>query len=192
MGEDMLRVNAIAKHITKASVAQRAFSSSAAAKMAVPQVGDSLPKDVLLDENNPKNKVSLSDVFGGKKGVLISIPGAFTPGCTGTHVPSYLKHYDEIKNKGVEGIACVSVNDSFVMDAFGKSLNAEGKIRMLADPRGELAAKWDVVLDAEAALGNKRLQRFSALVDNDKVVAFNLEPPGQMACSLAPKILEQL
>eukprot|EP00050_Salpingoeca_kvevrii_P006176 m.287857 g.287857 ORF g.287857 m.287857 type:complete len:160 (+) comp11858_c0_seq1:129-608(+) len=155
------------------------------------KVGDRLP-DVTLYENTPGNAVRLHDVFAGKKGVLFAVPGAFTPGCSKTHLPGYVKDADSIKAKGVEVIVCTAVNDPFVMEAWGRDQNVGDKIRMLADTHGELAKALDVELDATKGLGNIRSKRYSMIVEDNVIKAFNLEPPGEMACSLSNELLKQL
>lgn len=169
----------------------RTFFVGANVNMPV-KVGDSLP-NVTLFEGNPGNKVNMAELFAGKKGVLFAVPGAFTPGCSMTHLPGYVQNFDALKSKGAEIIACVSVNDPFVMEAWGKAHNADGKIRMLADPSGEFAKALDVELDLAAVLGNMRSQRYSMVVEDGVVKSLNLEPDGKgLTCSLAPEVLSQL
>merc|ERR1712121_208854 len=94
------------------------------------KVGDSIPS-VSVMEGTPNNKVNLAELFGQKKGVLFGVPGAFTPGCSKTHLPGYVDLYDALLTKGVELVACVAVNDCFVMNAWGDAHGAAGKVRML-------------------------------------------------------------
>ncbi|XP_026547916.1 peroxiredoxin-5, mitochondrial [Notechis scutatus] len=108
-------------------VIRRAFASGAAA-MAALKVGDKLPS-VEVYEGDPSNKVNLSSLFKGKKGILFGVPGAFTPGCSKTHLPGYVEKAGQLKGKGVEIIACLSVNDIFVMNEWGKAHQAEGKVK---------------------------------------------------------------
>ncbi|XP_039219354.1 peroxiredoxin-5, mitochondrial isoform X2 [Crotalus tigris] len=105
---------------------RRAFASGAAA-MAALKIGDKLP-NVEVYEGDPSNKVNLSSLFKGKKGILFGVPGAFTPGCSQTHLPGYVEKAGQLKGKGVEIIACLSVNDIFVMNEWGKAHQAEGKV----------------------------------------------------------------
>ena len=143
-----------------------------------------------LYENNPGQVIEVEELLENKKVILFGVPGAFTPGCSKTHLPGYIKDYDLIKMKGVDEIVCLSVNDPFVMEAWGKAHNADGKVRMLADTHGELAHHLGVVLDAEHILGNKRMKRFSLLAINGVVQAFNIEPDGTgLTCSLSDHIL---
>jgi len=161
--------------------------------MPVIKVGDKLPS-VELYENNPGNKVNILELFSGaKKGIIFAVPGAFTPGCSKTHLPGYVDKFATIKEKGVDLVACVSVNDPFVMEAWGEAHHATGKIRMLADTNGEFTKAIDMELDLKAALGSVRSKRYSLLVENGVVTHVNVEPDGKgLSCSLAPEILKQL
>ena len=157
------------------------------------QVGDTLP-DVTLDELSESGPapVSLKELFAGKKGVLFGVPGAFTPGCSRTHLPGYVADREKLAAAGAEVVAAVSVNDAFVMGAWGEKHGAEGKVRMLADPRAELAKALGIAFDASGVLGNERCRRFSAVVKDGVVVALNLEEGGGLTCSLSNQILDQL
>ncbi|XP_070577423.1 peroxiredoxin-5, mitochondrial-like [Ptychodera flava] len=169
----------------------RSFFTASALKMPV-KVGDKLPS-VVLHEGTPHDTVNIAELFAGKKGVIFSVPGAFTPGCSKTHLPGYIADFDKIKAKGVDIIACVSVNDAFVMASWGEAHGAKDKIRMLADYKGELAKALDVELDAVGILGSVRSKRFSMVVEDGVVKAFNLEPDGTgLTCSLSNDILKQL
>jgi len=97
-----------------------------------PRAGDKLPY-VTVSEDEPGNRFSIRDVFNGKKGVLVGVPGAFTPGCSQQHLPSYVEQYDGLKEAGADVIACISVNDPFVMRAWGESSGAKGKVRDVGD-----------------------------------------------------------
>eukprot|EP01025_Chloroclados_australasicus_P043948 TRINITY_DN4724_c1_g1_i2.p1 TRINITY_DN4724_c1_g1~~TRINITY_DN4724_c1_g1_i2.p1 ORF type:complete len:163 (+),score=29.04 TRINITY_DN4724_c1_g1_i2:164-652(+) len=157
-----------------------------------PQVGDQLP-DATLWENNPDGAVKIRELFAGKKGVIFAVPGAFTPTCSNSHLPSYIEKYDELVAAGVEVIVCVSVNDPFVMAAWGEKVGATGKVRMLSDKSYELTKPLGMELDATPKLGNVRSQRYSMIVVDNVIKVFNLEEnPGATACSLAPNILEQI
>ena len=162
-------------------------------KMAPIKVNDKLPS-IDLFEGNPGNKVNIAKLFEGvKKGVIFAVPGAFTPGCSKTHLPGYVENFDAIKAKGVEVIACVSVNDPFVMEAWGDAHKATGKVRMLADPGAEFTKAIDMTLDLSAALGNVRSKRYSLVIENGVVKKINVEPDNTgLTCSLAPEILKQL
>lgn len=157
------------------------------------KVGDALP-DIVLDElvDGKPSQVRISELFAGKKGVLFGVPGAFTPGCSKTHLPGYVADVDALRSAGAEVVACVSVNDAFVMGAWGDVHGAAGKVRMLADPRGELARALGFLFDASGALGNDRCRRFSAVVQGGIIKSLNLESTGEMSCSLSNQILGQL
>lgn len=155
-------------------------------------VGDKLP-EVTVFEDNPGGAVDLSKLFAGKKGVLFGVPGAFTPGCSATHLPGYLTHLEALKAKGIDEVACVAVNDPFVMKAWGDAHGATGKIRMLADTCGAFTKAADLELDLSAVLGNVRTKRFAMVVEDGVVVGLNVEADGTgLSCSLAPVVLEKL
>ncbi len=135
--------------------------------------------------------MSTAELFAGKKVVLFGVPGAFTPGCSKTHLPGYVAAAADLKAKGVSEIVCISVNDPFVMAEWGKAHGADGKVRMLADTTAAYTKSLGLDLDLTAALGNVRCKRFSAVVDDGTVTTLNVEPadaPTGMTCSLADKI----
>ncbi|XP_008288320.1 peroxiredoxin-5, mitochondrial [Stegastes partitus] len=164
------------------------------AKMPI-QIGEPLPA-VEVQEGEPGNKVSMDQLFKGKKGVLFAVPGAFTPGCSKTHLPGFVQQAGDLKAKGIQEVACVSVNDAFVMAAWGKEHGADGKVRMLADPTGAFTKAVDLLLDSEQivqVLGNKRSKRYSMLVEDGVVKKLNVEPDGTgLTCSLASSILSEV
>lgn len=169
----------------------RRFSASAAFRMPI-KVGDALPS-VQLHEGSPKTTVNVRELFAGKKGVLFAVPGAFTPGCHKTHLPGYIADFDKLVAKGVEVVACVSVNDAFVMAAWGESSGAAGKIRMLADTNGEFTKAIDLEVDLTKAFGNVRSKRYSMVVEDGVVKALNVEPDGTgLTCSLSNTLYSQL
>ncbi|XP_077361821.1 peroxiredoxin-5, mitochondrial [Festucalex cinctus] len=172
----------------------RLIHSSCLDKMPI-KVGDSLPS-VEVHDGEPGNKVNINQLFKGKKGILFAVPGAFTPGCSQTHLPGFVQQAADFKSKGIQEVACVSVNDAFVMAAWGKAHGADGKIRMLADPTGEFTKAVDLLLDSDKivqALGNKRSKRYSMVVEDGVVKKINVEPDGTgLTCSLAPSIMSQL
>ncbi|KAJ8246973.1 hypothetical protein GJAV_G00257350 [Gymnothorax javanicus] len=159
------------------------------------KVGDSLPA-VEVQEGDPGNKVSMDQLFKGKKGVLFAVPGAFTPGCSKTHLPGFLEQIAELKTKGVQEVACISVNDVFVMAAWGKAHGADGKVRMLADPTGAFTKAVDLLLDneqIEQVLGNRRSKRYAMVLEDGVVKKICVEPDGTgLTCSLASSILTEL
>lgn len=155
------------------------------------QVGDKLPEHTfqLLNDDGMQNPTS-SELFSGKKVVLFAVPGAFTPTCSAAHLPSYVVHADELKNKGVDAIICTSVNDAFVMKAWGDSSNAENLL-MLADGDGEFAKAIGLGVET-GAFGGIRSQRYSMVVDDGVVTALNVDQPMQYEVSGAEVILGQL
>nr|XP_058965980.1 peroxiredoxin-5, mitochondrial-like [Pocillopora verrucosa] len=174
-----------------ASVFLRGFRSSAFAAMPI-KIGDKLPS-VQVMEGTPKDKVNVATLFSGKKGVLFAVPGAFTPGCSKTHLPGYVEDFEKFKEKGVDIVACISVNDPFVMAAWGEAHKCDGKIRMLADTQGEFTKAVDMELDARPFLGNVRSKRYVMVIEDGLVTALNVEPDGTgLSCSLANSILSAL
>ncbi|XP_042286706.1 peroxiredoxin-5, mitochondrial [Thunnus albacares] len=172
----------------------RLIHTSPLAKMPI-QVGEHLPA-VEVQEGEPGNKVSMDQLFKGKKGVLFAVPGAFTPGCSKTHLPGFVQQAEDLRGKGIQEVACISVNDAFVMAAWGKEHGADGKVRMLADPTGAFTKAVDLLLDNDQivqVLGNKRSKRYSMLVEDGVVKKINVEPDGTgLTCSLASSILSEL
>jgi len=124
---------------------------------------------------------------------VFGVPGAFTPGCSATHLPGYVKHADALKAAGAAAVVCVSVNDPFVMAAWGKAHGADGKVRMLADTNAAFVKACGLDLDLSAALGSVRSKRFSALVVDGVVKALNVEPDNTgLTCSLAEGAVKML
>ena len=156
------------------------------------KVGDKLPQTgfKIMGKQGPEN-ISSADVFAGKKVVLFAVPGAFTPGCTVTHLPGYVVNADKIKAKGVDTIACVAVNDAFVMDAWGKSQNAE-ELLMLADGNGEFTKAIDLEMDASGYGMGSRSRRYAMIVEDGVVKHLAVEPAGGIDESSAEKILSHL
>ncbi len=154
-------------------------------------VGDKLPS-IELHEGNPGAKVDIAALFAGKRGILFAVPGAFTPGCDRSHLPGYVADAEKLRAKGVQEVACVSVNDAFVMGAWGNAHHAEGKVRMLADPNAVFTKA--VGLDVQAdALGGTRSKRYAMLIDDGVVTALHVEPDGfGLTCSLSNAVLAAL
>jgi len=157
------------------------------------KVGDKLPSVVLYD-GTPDAKVNISDLFSNvKKGVIFGLPGAFTPGCSKSHLPGYVENFDKIKGKGVDLVVCISVNDPFVMAAWGEANKTTGKIRMLSDTCAEFTKAIGLEFDATPILGNVRSKRYSMVVENGVITKLNVEPDGRgLTCSLAPEILKMI
>jgi len=157
------------------------------------KVGDKVPSATFMEMKDGKpTPVTTDDLFSGKKVVFFALPGAFTPTCSAKHVPGFVVHADEIKAKGVDTIACMSVNDAFVMGAWGKDQHADGKVEMLADGNGDFTRAIGLEMDGTKFGMGKRSQRFSMLVDNGVVKQLNVEEPGAFSVSSAEHIMKQL
>ena len=158
------------------------------------KVGDRIPPAITLKYWTAEGiKETTSDeLFRGKKIALFAVPGAFTPTCSMRHLPGFVDHASELKAKGVDQIACISVNDAFVMGAWGKEHKAEGKVAMLADGSGEFARAVGLELDLTKAGLGKRSQRYSMLVEDGVVTALSIDPPGQFEVSSAEAMLKAL
>uniref|UniRef100_A0A452E5B6 Peroxiredoxin-5 n=1 Tax=Capra hircus TaxID=9925 RepID=A0A452E5B6_CAPHI len=168
----------------------RGFRSAAVA-MAPIKVGDAIPS-VEVFEKEPGNKVNLAELFKGKKGVLFGLPGAFTPGCSKTHLPGFVEQAGALKAKGIQVVACLTVNDVFVTEEWGRAHKAEGKVSC-GSCRG--SGETDLLLDDSLVFlfGNHRLKRFSMVIEDGIVKSLNVEPDGTgLTCTLAPNILSQL
>jgi glutaredoxin/glutathione-dependent peroxiredoxin len=157
-------------------------------------VGDKIPS-VTLKQLTPEGvkEFTTDEIFRGKKVVLFAVPGAFTPACSQRHLPGYVDRASDIKAKGVDEIACVAVNDAFVMGAWGRDQKAEGKVRMLADGSGDFARALGLELDLTRGGLGIRSQRYSMLVDDGVVRSLNVEKqPGQVDGSGAEAMLKAL
>ena len=157
------------------------------------KVGGKIPSATLMQmkDGSPK-PVKTDELFAGKKVVVFALPGAFTPTCSAKHLPGFVRLADEIKKKGVDAVACVSVNDVFVMGAWGEQQGAGDKVMMLADGNGELAAALGLEMDATKYGMGKRSQRYSMLVVGGVVKQLNVEEPGAFSVSSAEHILGQI
>jgi peroxiredoxin len=159
------------------------------------KVGDKIPSVTLkqMTPEGPKD-ITTDELFRGKKIALFAVPGAFTPACSQRHLPGYVEKAADIKAKGVDEIACVAVNDIFVMAAWAREQKAEGKVRMLADGSGDFARALGLELDLTRGGLGKRSQRYSMLVDNGVVKTLNVEQqqPGQVDASSAEAMLRAL
>ena len=152
------------------------------------QVGDQLPS-LPLQEGTPKNTHDVRELFQGKTGILVAVPGAFTPGCSLTHLPSYVNNIDQLREQGYDLVACVAVNDAFVMDAWGKAQGAEGKVIMLADPDASFTKALGLEVNA-GSLGGIRSKRYSMVIKDGVVTQLNVEPDSfGTSCSLAGELL---
>ncbi len=164
-------------------------------------VGDTLPGGTLFesvgydDGKNcpvPPQPVDVAALTAGKKVVIFGLPGAFTPTCSGSHVPGYLKHFDALKAKGVDTIVCMAANDGFVMGAWGKSQNVGDKIRMLGDGSATFTKALGLELDLTAKGMGMRCDRFVLIVDNGVVKHVAKEQPGKLEVSSAEAVLAVL
>jgi glutaredoxin/glutathione-dependent peroxiredoxin len=157
------------------------------------KIGDKIPAiDLQTKTEDGPQKVSTGDFFKGKKVVLVGVPGAFTPTCSMNHLPGFVQHADEIHAKGVDTIACISVNDAHVMGAWGKHAGADGKVMMLADGNADFAKATGLEFDLNVAGMGLRNKRYSMLVDNGVVKQLNIETEKGVNVSGAETILKQL
>jgi peroxiredoxin len=157
------------------------------------KVGDKVPPATLMQmkDGGPK-PVKTDDLFAGKKVVVFALPGAFTPTCSAKHLPGFVQNADALKAKGVDAIACVSVNDAFVMGAWGDQQKVGDKVMMLADGNGDLTRALGLEMDGSRFGMGKRSQRFAMIVENGVVKQLNVEEPGAFAVSSAEHVLTQL
>jgi len=152
--------------------------------------GATLPSHVLF-ENDPKTKVNVKDLFAGKKGILFGVPGAFTPGCSKTHLPGYINQAPELKKLGYDTIVCVSVNDPFVCQAWASQHKAEGRVKVLADPQAQFTKALGLDKDMTAALGGVRSSRYAMIIDDNIVKKVLVEPDGAgLTCSLSENVID--
>jgi peroxiredoxin len=157
------------------------------------KVGDKLPSAILMEmKGGTPQPVKTDDFFGGKKIAVFALPGAFTPTCSAKHLPGFIQSADAIKAKGIDAIACISVNDAFVMGAWGDQQGAGEKVVMLADGNGDFTRALGLEMDASKFGMGKRSQRFSFVADNGVVTQLNVEEPGAFAVSSADHMLKQL
>ena len=157
------------------------------------KAGDRMPagKFKVMGDNGPQD-LSTAQLFDGKRVVLFSVPGAFTPTCNAKHLPGFLEQFASIRAKGIDTVACMAVNDVFVMNAWGKSAGVADKIKMLADGNGDYARALGLELDASGFGMGHRGQRFAVIVDNGVAKKVFVEEPGQFKVSAAEYVLSQL
>lgn len=157
------------------------------------KVGDTLPEATFttMGEKGPE-QVSTNDLFAGKTVALFAVPGAFTPTCSAKHLPGFVEQSADLKAKGVDQIVCVSVNDVFVMNAWGKDQNVGGKVQMLADGNGDFTKKLGLEMDGSKYGMGSRSQRYSMIVKDGKVSSLNVEDAGGFGKSSAETLLGQL
>ena len=157
-------------------------------------VGDKLP-DATFKVRTPDGlkDITTQELTAARKVILFAVPGAFTPTCHAKHVPSYLEHLDALKAKGVAEVACVAVNDAFVLDAWAKATGADGKITLLSDGNGTFTRAVGLDFDGSGFGLGTRSKRYSMLVDNGVVKALHIEEsPGVMEVSGADRLLATL
>lgn len=156
------------------------------------RVGDRIPSSILtqMSDKGPQ-PVTTSDYFAGRRVLLFSVPGAFTPTCSAHHLPGFIQHLEAFTNLGIDAIACMAVNDVFVMHAWGKSADAEG-IDMLADGNGEFTKALGLEMDGSAFGMGTRSQRFALIADDGIVTQLMVEPPGEFRVSSAESVLAAL
>jgi glutaredoxin/glutathione-dependent peroxiredoxin len=157
------------------------------------QVGDSIPSAKLMQgtAEGPK-EISTEELFGGKIVVLFGVPGAFTPTCSAKHLPGYVQNFDALKAKGVDTVACMAVNDAFVMGAWGKDQGVGDKVMMLADGSADFTKKMGLELDLVARGLGVRSQRFVLVAKDGKVTHVAVEAPGAFEVSKAETVLASL
>ena len=157
------------------------------------KVGDTIPgmKLTMATAEGPK-ETSTDDIFAGKKVVLFAVPGAFTPTCSARHLPGYLQNIDAMQAKGVDTVACMAVNDGFVMGAWARDQGVDGKILMLADGSGAFTKALGLELDLVARGLGIRSQRFAMVVQDKVVASLAVEPPGGFEVSKAESVLAAL
>ena len=155
--------------------------------------GEKMPSGAfgVMTDTGP-GSISSEDLFAGKKVVLVSVPGAFTPTCSLNHLPGFVDQADQLTAKGVDTIACMAVNDVFVMDAWGKDRGVGEKVKMLADGNGEYSRALGLELDATGFGMGMRGQRFAIVVDDGVATHVAIEDPGQFEVSKAEAILDAL
>jgi peroxiredoxin len=154
------------------------------------QAGDRIP-NVNLKATDGKN-VSTEELCRGKKVVLFAVPGAFTPTCSDYHLPGFIERAGEMRAKGVDTVACVAVNDHFVMGAWGNARGVGDQILMLADGNGDFARAMGLEADSSAYGMGRRSRRYSAVIEDGVIKSLNVDQPGRLEASTADEILKQL
>ncbi|MEM9495926.1 MAG: peroxiredoxin [Pseudomonadota bacterium] len=156
-------------------------------------VGEKIPSvKIMMATDAGPQEADAREALGAGKVALFSVPGAFTPTCSAKHLPGYIQNESAFKEKGVDKIVCMSVNDAFVMDAWGKDQGAGGKVEMLADGNGDLSRAMGLTMDGKGFGMGERGQRFSAILENGVVTQLNVEEPGAFEVSSAEHMLGQL
>jgi peroxiredoxin len=157
------------------------------------KIGDRLPAGMFktMGASGPQ-EITSAQVFDGKRVLLFSVPGAFTPTCSAKHLPGYVGQSDELKKHGIDTVACTAVNDVFVLDAWGKANKADGKVLMLADGNGDYVRALGLELDLTGAMLGHRGRRFALVAKDGVVEQLNVENGGELKVSGAEQMLCQL
>jgi glutaredoxin/glutathione-dependent peroxiredoxin len=157
------------------------------------EVGSKVPDvAVKVMKDGAPTTVQTADVLGTGKVVLFAVPGAFTPGCSKLHLPGYVQHADELHAKGIDTIACVSVNDAWVMEAWGEAQGVGDKIVMLADGNGDFATAMDLVLDGSGFGLGTRSSRYAAVIEDGVITELEVEPGGGVDVSSCENVLAKI
>jgi len=157
------------------------------------KVGDKIPSAKLQHKTKDGvQTITTDELFKGKKVVVFALPGAFTPTCSAKHLPGFVNNFNELKAKGVDTVACLSVNDAFVMSAWGKDQNVGDKVMMLADGNGDFTKAVGLTMDGTGYGMGLRSQRYAMVVDNGVVKKLQIEAPGAFEVSSAEAVLKAL
>ncbi|MEQ8369814.1 MAG: peroxiredoxin [Alphaproteobacteria bacterium] len=158
------------------------------------KLGESVPDVTVrrMGADGRPEAVSVKDLLGPGKSVLFAVPGAFTPTCSNRHLPGFVAQADALKARGVDHVICMSVNDAFVMDAWGRAHQADGKVEMVADGNADLARALGLAADASGFGMGQRAQRFAMIVDGGKVTHLAVDAPGTFEASSAEAVLRAL
>lgn len=156
-------------------------------------VGDKIPSvKIKTMTADGMSEIDTAEYFSGKKAVIFAVPGAFTPTCSAKHLPGFVERAAELKSKGVDEVACVSVNDAFVMDAWGKQANAGDAVTMLADGNGEFASAMGLEMDGSGFGLGTRSQRYALVAENGVITTLNVEEPGAFEVSSVEAVIAAL
>ena len=155
------------------------------------QIGERIPEVPLQRIREGVETVDTNALFDGRRIVLFAVPGAFTPTCSEKHLPGFVQHYEQFRSQGIE-VACMAVNDPFVMQAWGESQNVPEGLMMLADGNGDFSRALGLELDASAYGMGRRAKRFALYADDGVVKLLNIEAPGEFRVSSAEHVLDQL
>lgn len=155
------------------------------------QVGDRIPSATLNILGDGVQPITTDEIFGGRRVVLFCVPGAFTPTCSARHLPGYVEHYEDFRERGVD-VACIAVNDAFVMDAWGKSQAVPDGLRMLADGNAAFLRMLGLEMDATKYGMGVRGKRFALYAEDGIVKVLNVEAPGEFKASSAEAMLDAI